>query len=140
MGLVAAAGARANDGSSRGAGGAAAAGGAGAGSGQLPRGPPLFVHSNHAEPTPDMLQESENPEARRLFRTPNGGYKPVVVMEIDSGTDECLRSVETRFHTAELAMGGPLKKRGPYRLQLSCSQSSNLQVVPRVGSPSLLYE
>ena len=84
-----------------------------------------------------MLQESQSPEVRRLYRTPEGGYKPVLQMEVDSGSDECLRGVETRFLAAEAAMGGPLKKKEMIRAQVGtvarAAADTALNVVERVN-------
>ena len=83
------------------------------------------------------LQQNPLAEVRRLFFTPEGSYKSIVQLEVDSGTDECLRGGETRFLIAEAAMGGPLKKKAMVRTQVGvvarAAGDTPLNVVERVN-------
>ena len=72
-----------------------------------------------------MLQGLDDPRAEMLFRTPSGGVKPVVQLESDAGPDEDPSRNLVRFYQAELAMGGPLRKRHQMRAQVGSSTRSS---------------
>ena len=84
-----------------------------------------------------MLQENTDERCVALFRSSDGGYKSVMQIEVDGGTDEDPSRAETQCLLAELMLGGPKRRPEMRRRQVGastrCSHSSPLNKVERLN-------
>ena len=84
-----------------------------------------------------MLQENTDERCVALFRSSDGGYKPVMQIEVDGGADEDPSRAETQCLLAELMLGGPKRRPEMRRRQVAastrCSHSSPLNKVERLN-------